>query len=55
MEFNIKKCSVIEFGKSMRRPRGIYTMGNECTKKKTKEKDLRVITVDSLSPEKAHK
>ena len=52
MEFNTKKCSVVEFGRSTRRPRGIYSMGNECIKKKTEEKDLGVIIMDSLSPEK---
>ena len=52
MKFNTKKCSVVEFGRSTRRPRGIYSMGNERIKKKTEEKDLGVIIMDSLSPEK---
>merc|ERR1712035_47130 len=52
MEFNTKKCCVVEFGRSKRRPRGVYSMGNESIKKKTEEKDLGVIITNSLSPEK---
>ncbi len=52
MEFNIKKCSVIEFGKSRTRVKGDNKLGNDNLAKKTNEKDLGVIITDSLSPER---
>ena len=52
MEFNAKKCHVVEMGKSIRRPTGTYTMGEDLMQKATEEKDLGVIIQDSLSPEK---
>ena len=52
MEFNIKKCSVMEFGKSGTRVRGNYKLGNTNLDKKNEERDLGVIITDNLSPEK---
>ena len=49
MEFNIKKCSVMEFGKSGKRLKGNYSLGNETITKKTEEKDLGVTISSSLS------
>lgn len=52
MEFNAKKCKVLEMGKSKRRPSGNYNMGGEALHKAHEEKDLGVTIQDSLSPEK---
>lgn len=52
MEFNIKKCSVMEFGKSGRRVRGSYSLGNDIINKRMEEKDLGVTISSSLSFEK---
>ncbi|MCP3680120.1 MAG: reverse transcriptase family protein, partial [Gammaproteobacteria bacterium] len=52
MEFNAKKCKVLEMGKSRRRPKGKYSMGGEVLQEATEEKDLGVTIQDSLSPEK---
>ena len=52
MEFNIKKCSVMEFGKSERRIRGNYLLGDEKIQKRTEEKDLGVTISNKLSFEK---
>ncbi len=49
MEFNIKKCSVMEFGKSERRIRGNYLLGDEIINKRTEEKDLGVTISNKLS------
>ena len=43
---------MVEFGKSKKRPRGIYSTENDSIKKKIKEKDLGVFMMDNLSPEK---
>ena len=51
MDFNIKKCGVMNFGKSSMRPEYDYRMGNERLEIKTKEKDLGVIVTEKLSPE----
>ena len=51
LEFNTKKCHVLEMGKSARRPAWNYKMGEEVITKR-KEKDLGVIIQDNLSPEK---
>ena len=51
MEFNAKKCKVMEMGKSSKRQTGNYSMGNEWINK-TKEKDLGVTIMDNLSSEK---
>ncbi len=37
MEFNAKKCKVLEMGKSKRRPTGNYKMGGEVLQKATEE------------------
>ncbi len=37
MEFNIKKCSVIEFGKNGTRVKGHYKLGNDNLAKKTRK------------------
>ncbi len=42
MEFNAKKCIVLEFAKSRRRIKGSYNSNNEGIKVKTEEKDLGV-------------
>ena len=52
MEFNAKKCHVLEIGKSDRRPNWQYKMGNGNISKASQEKDLGVIIQDDLSPEK---
>ncbi len=52
MEFNIKKCSVIEFGKNGTRMKDHFMLGNDNLAKKTEEKDLGVIITDNLSPER---
>ena len=51
MEFNTKKCSIIEFGKSKRRQRGIYSLGDDNINKKTEDKDLGVTIMHNMSPE----
>ena len=51
MEFNIKKCSVLEFGKS-RRITNDYKLGNDAIKKSKMEKDLGVTICDSMLPDK---
>ena len=43
MEFNIKKCSLMEFGKSNKKVKGNYSLANGNIKKTTEEKDLGVI------------
>lgn len=52
MEFNTKKCSVIEFGKSGMRVEGHYKLGKDKLDKKTEEKDLGVMITENLSPER---
>ena len=52
MEFNVKKCSVMEFGKSKHRITRDYKMGNDVIKRSMSEKDLGIIVSDNLSPEK---
>ena len=51
LEFNAKKCHVMELGKSRRRPIWEYKMGKEVIKKSKEEKDLGVVVQDNLSPE----
>ena len=51
MEFNAKKCHVLNLGKSMRRPQWNYRLGTEEVTRSAKEKDLGVTIQDSLSPE----
>ena len=52
MEFNVKKCSVIEFGRSKHRVRGQYKLGEGVIKKVEMEKDLGVYITNNLSPDK---
>ena len=52
MEFNAKKCHVMELGKSKNRPTKSYKMGNEPMNVSHEEKDLGVTFQDTLSPEK---
>ena len=52
LEFNTKKCHVVEFGKSKKRPSWIYRMGTEPVLKSKDEKDLGVVIQDTLSPER---
>ncbi len=49
MEFNSKKCSVLNFGKSGRRIAGNYYLNNERIMPKTEEKDLGVTATDNLN------
>ena len=51
LEFNAKKCHVMELGKSKRRPEWEYKMGEEVIMKSRKEKDLGVVIQDTLTPE----
>lgn len=52
MEFNVKKCHVMEMGKSETRPIWIYKMGNgETLKKVHEERDLGVVMRDDNQPE----
>ena len=50
MEFNARKCSVLEFGKSKNRPVGAYKLGEEIIQRRNTEKDLGVIVMDDMSP-----
>lgn len=52
MEFNTTKCKKIEFGKSERRIRSMYKIGNEDIKTSHEEKDLGVTITNDLSPER---
>ena len=52
MEFNVKKCHVMEMGKSEKRPNWKYKMGSENIVKVHEEKDLGVTIQDNLQPEK---
>ena len=52
LEFNAKKCHVMEFGKSKKRPSWTYKMGAETILRSKEEKDLGVMIQDTLSPEK---
>ena len=52
MEFNVKKCKVMEFGKSKRRVHYDYKMGSEILKKSKEEEDLGVTFTESLTPDK---
>ena len=53
MEFNIKKCSVMEVLKSERRISGSYLLGDEINKR-TEEKDLEVTISHKPKFEKTH-
>ena len=49
LEFNAKKCHVMEMRKSKTRPTWEYKMGDEVIMKSREEKDLGVIVQDSLT------
>ena len=51
LDFNAKKCHVIELGKSKRRPEWSNNMGQELILKNKEEKDLGVVIQDTLSIE----
>ena len=51
LEFNAKKCHVMEIGKSKRRPIWEYKMGDKVITKSKEEKDLGVMIQNNLSPE----
>jgi len=52
MEFNISKSHVMEMGKSVKRPKGTYSMGDGMVLQKvTQEKDLGVIMQNDGQPE----
>lgn len=52
LDFNPKKCHVLNFGKSKRRPMWNYTMGDIPLNKAKEEKDLGVIIQETLGPER---
>ncbi len=52
MQFNVRKCHVMEMGKSAMRPAWTYKMRNDIILRSTEEKDLGVVLQDNLSPEK---
>ena len=52
MDFNAKKCHVMEMGERYRRPKWNDKMGEETIMKSKKEKDLGVVIQDNLLPEK---
>ena len=52
LEFNAKKCHVMEIGRSNRRPTLDYKMGKDVVMKSREERDLGVVVQDTLSPEK---
>ncbi|XP_045110878.1 fidgetin-like protein 1 [Portunus trituberculatus] len=51
MEFDIKKCGVMNFGKSSMRPVYRYKMGDEELEIKTEERDLGITVMEGLSSE----
>ena len=52
LDFNAEKCHVMELGKSKRRPKWNYKMGQEVILKTKAEKDLGMVMQDTLSPER---
>ena len=52
MEFDIKKCDIMEFGKSKNRTSGQYKPGEKEIRKKEFEKDLGVFITKDVSPDK---
>ena len=51
LEFNAKKCHVMELGKSKTRPKWSYKIGQEEIPRTKEEKDLGVVIQDTLNPE----
>lgn len=41
MQFNTKKCRILELGRNKTRLKGVYSLGNEEIKKKSEEKKSR--------------
>ena len=52
MEFNAKKCHVLEIEKSAMRPSWTYKLGENIISVAKEEKGLGVVIQDNLSPEK---
>ena len=52
MEFNVKKCKVMEFGKSKRRVHYEYKLGEETLEKTKEEVDLGVTITEKLTSDK---
>ena len=52
MEFNAKKCKILEMGRSDKRTTGNYNIGPELIPKTKEKKDLGILIQDDLSPEK---
>ncbi len=55
MEFNVKKCKVMELGKSKRRLTSSYTMGEVEIKKTKEEKDLEISITNIFFITRKHK
>ena len=51
MEFNAKKCHVMEMGRSIHRPHAGYSLGGTELQKSESEKDLGIKIKNNLSPE----
>ena len=52
MEFNVKKCYVLDMRKSAMRPPWMYRLGQNIISMEKKDKNSRVVIQDNLSPEK---
>ena len=52
MEFNTRKCHLLEMGTSGKRPTWTYKMGNDKISRVNEEKDIGILIQDNLSPEK---
>ena len=52
MEFNLKKCKVMEFGRSKKRIHGQYRLNNVQLEKSGEEVDLGVTITDDLTPDR---
>lgn len=52
MKLNHKKCKIIQFGKTGRRPPGNNRLGIESSTKTMEENNLSITFTDKVSPEK---
>ena len=52
MEFNAKKCHVLEMVKELNETHIVYKLGQNIISIEKEEKDLEVIIQNNLSPEK---
>lgn len=52
IKFTEKKCLTVEMSKSENRPCGVYKIGGIVINTVKEEKDLRITTQDTLTPEK---